>query len=189
MKMTRCPTLYSLLLAGSLIFLSGCATPLSVQSDGKELASIIGKEPADIRFLSYCYYSIVQDLEGKSVKYAEGILVLEGSQLHLLDDDIFDENLREEYKSEEVVIPISEIEGVGVKKWGLGLQVQLLMDGYLIMIQLLPNRLKVSHEETQKLHDFLNSDGVPEWACEKFYHFDIKVPLSFPIDVPLPFPF
>jgi hypothetical protein len=80
--------LKALFLVTLTMMLVGCATPLTIQSDGKHIASKIGVKHEDIHFLSYGIFGkIVKPLipKWKSTAYfARGMIMATQTDLYFL---------------------------------------------------------------------------------------------------------
>jgi hypothetical protein len=148
---------------------SGCGTTSDIQSGGDDVASILGVEQSEIRFSSYCYYAEIRKLEKKTVQYSQGILAFTTAQLLLSGGD-----LRTTSPSKEIQVPISEIEGVDLREYEPdgSLQLQVIYGEYLLVIVVTSDKAWVDREGSQKLHDLLVAEGVPQWQSEQIYKED-----------------
>jgi hypothetical protein len=153
---------FSLMLTGVGIFNSGCTAPLSIKTNGEHIAQTLGIDRSDIRFLSYCTFDEIHepDIEGGHY-FAHGIVAVTGTHLHLVKR--YDSTAGTARSN--IVIPVAEIDGVGVMPLGYGpIQLQLICDEGLIVIYLKPK------EGTYELNDLFVAEGVPHRQCVKAYH-------------------
>jgi hypothetical protein len=143
------------------VLATGCATPLNVQTDGEEMAQILGIEQSEIRFLSYCTFDQIRasDDEGR-IYFAHGIVAVSRTHFHLVKRYVDKGTERT-----EIIVPIPDLDGVGVTPPELGgIQVQLIDGDSVIAVVLKPK------ERSHELSKLLISDGVPQWHCETRYY-------------------
>ena len=143
--------------------LFGCATPLTIESDGNRLAAILGIEHEDVRFISYCTFDEIRRWE-KKTKPTEGIVALTRDDIRMLGGD-----LRTASTKKEIRIPISEIEGIDIRHFGRGRQLQLIVGEHLIVLEVTANKQLIDQEGSQRLYDLIISSGAPTWESEKYY--------------------
>ena len=172
--------LKALVLVTATMLFFGCATPLTIQSDGKCLAPKIGVGHESIRFLSYCNFAKIP--KPKTLKYkipkskipkftthntvvgARGIIMVTQSKLYLLKG-----TPSEISNSGKIDIPFSRIQAVDMRKSGGSRQIQLLVGNDLIVLNIIRYNMRCDKVGSEYLCNYLYESGVSKWESKELF--------------------
>ena len=145
-----------------LILVSACSTPRTIQNSGEQLASVLGVDPSDFRFMSYCGYSgQLQTPANERIKPTPRLVALTKTDLYLLEV----RRASDVSKEGAVRIPISEMEGISLNVS----QITLRYNSKEILLIPAERRAKPDKEASRDLFWILARDGVPEFESNKLY--------------------
>ncbi|MDG2167994.1 MAG: hypothetical protein P8L44_08725 [Opitutales bacterium] len=100
----------------AMLCLSGCSYPLMISLGGqKHVAPVLGVEEEAVEFIQYGYYN--ENPRGEGVSGKEGIIVLTDESLALIEGLLSTMD-----GTPDVVLPISELDGVHLGKYQLQLK-------------------------------------------------------------------
>lgn len=171
-------TCYVLLfLLASCLLLTGCATPLTMEKDGLTLAHIVGVDHYEVKFISYCNFAEAKRGERWSSYLRAGIVVLTEKHLVILIGDFSNDSTKEEIR-----LLLSDVNGVDLRKFGLGRQIQLLKGEDVIVLEIKAYNVWIDRAGSEELFNLILAAGVPKWESEKWFTSrPIPVPLFIPI--------
>lgn len=170
----RC--LHTLFMFIPFLCLLGCAAPLTTETADANKRRELGLPEDDALFLSYCDFGETRPNQERFVVIS-GVLFLTSDELLLLGGDLDDVE-----KRVKLIIPIADMQGVALHHHGLGRQIQIAMDGRLLLIGITKNRFTVDRDRSQAFVDHLLALGVAERKSEKLY---LPATGSLPFIIPI----
>jgi hypothetical protein len=175
------------------LLFNGCATtPLKVETDGPNFAEIVGVDPSEVKFLSYCKFAFAKsDHESHTLwSFKEGVVLLTGTHLFILKRDLSDASTKDMVITQSL---LSNFSGVGMGETLLfrqPVQLQLSTEDKILIVEAWPNKMWRDEFETTRLYELIVAAGVHREKNEQeFWEFAeasgcplrIPVPLAFPL--------
>ena len=156
--------LINTLFAVSCIFiLAGCTTPLNVATDGATFATAVRIPNDDVKFISYCDFG-----EGREwaddIGLIRGIIAITTNAVYLSAG-----GLNDAFQQREIVIFFKDMNGIDLKHFGLGRQVQFKTADHVVVVQVTRNRQTIDREASEEVYRLIKEHGVAEWESRKFY--------------------
>jgi hypothetical protein len=149
--------------------LGGCATPLSVQKSGGDVASIIGVPSSQIKFVGYCGWGDVPP-GGKNIgEGGQGLIVLTNDSVILLKGDL-------PAVTVERKIKYKEMSGVDAKHFIRACQLQILQKDVVVVMEITKNKAMIDQAGTDRAAQILREHGVPSFKAKKYYRPRIQPP-------------
>ncbi len=127
----------------------------------KHVAPVLGVEEEAVEFIQYGYYN--ENPKGERVSGKEGIIVLTDETLALIEGLLSTMD-----GTPDVVLPISELDGVHLGKY----QLQLKRGRERVVIWVVSGRPDYNGPDTRLLYRSLLEKGVPPWSSEITYQFN-----------------
>src|SRR4051794_14231997 len=124
-----------LLVAIPACLLSGCATPLNLDRNGRDAAAVIGLSSDRIKFIGYCGFATVTT-SGDRTNAAQGLIALTDDSIVLLKGDLPGASVNQKIK-------YSSLRGVDVKRFGRARQLQVLQGSDVIVMEITRNKAMV----------------------------------------------
>lgn len=146
--------------------IGGCNNALMIASDGRNNPAEYYRQMdlSGLRFKSDCRLGVIATGAKKAFQYYECDALLYDTAICFLF-----EKGRSPFDKKSIKLPTSEMEGVAIARLGTAEQVQIKQADYLIVINVLTDRVWFDPRGTQRLYDLLVSDGVPKWQSIQFY--------------------
>jgi hypothetical protein len=161
------------IVTAALLLFSGCATPLKVETNGEDLARVIGASPSEISFVSYCSFG--EPLPSSiHVKFIEGVILLTHDSIVLLSGNPPKVAVKQR-------IRFAELMGVDLKHFGRGRQLQVLKGSTVTVMEISASKSMIDHGGSERAQQILREHGVPEWKSNKYYLRLVETPIFIPI--------
>jgi hypothetical protein len=149
--------------------LGSCATPLSVQKSGGDIASVINVSPAQIKFMGYCQWGEVPPGAKNTSAGGQGLIVLTNDSICLLKGDLPAATIGRK-------IRYKEISGVSVKQILRAYQLQILQKDVVVVMEITKNKAMIDGAGTKRAAQILWEYGVPSFQAKKYYRPKIPPP-------------
>jgi hypothetical protein len=164
-------------LAGGVLALGGCATPLTVEKSGGSAAAIVGVPSSQIKFIGYCGFGDVP-LGGNHTESngGQGLIVLTDDSLVLLAGELPNAAVRQRIK-------YKDIGGVDVRRFGRARQLQILKGNVVVVMEITKNKAMIDQEGSDRAAQILRQRGVPQWQSKRYYLPKRKIPIIIPIPI------
>jgi hypothetical protein len=159
---------FAALSMGSLA-LGGCATPLTVQKNGGDVASIIDVPSSQIKFIGYCQWGDVPPGGKNWGNGGQGLIVLTNDSIFLLKGDLPGATVQRKIK-------YKEISGVDVKHIIRAYQLQIMHKDVVVVMEITKNKAMIDQAGTERAAQILRERGVPSFEGKKYYRPRIPPP-------------
>ncbi|MCZ6675556.1 MAG: hypothetical protein O7C75_21720 [Verrucomicrobia bacterium] len=149
-----------------IVLVSGCTTPQTQDGEEKELASALGIEKSDVRYLSYGKFVKIPDGSKEIIQFTDGVVLLTETDLHL-----FKGGLESSPTEDEVRIPIADMNGVNLiyRKLTKTYQLQIKQQDRLIVLNAREDKRVNENESIRKLHSMILASDVAAWPSTEYY--------------------
>jgi hypothetical protein len=155
--------------------MGGCATPLDISKNGPPLAQAVGIPSENIQFISYCSFGECRVWE-KELIFIEGILVVTPDSIHL-----FGGNLNDLSQKQEIKLTYQKIDGIDIRRYGKGRQIQILNGEHLVVIEITKNKAFIDQEGSEQIYELITKRGIKVWHSKRYYRATVPSMIFIPL--------
>ena len=168
-----------LLVLASAFMLTGCSTPLTVAKDSSRFAEALGISTNDVLFLSYGNFD--KSPKGPKPTFCQNhvVVLATPSLLHIIH-----EKVSKNTEPKRISLKYSDMQSIARKTQGFHSQIHLESGNYIILLDIVPNKVTGNRAGSKTLFDLITAKGVRVVEAKQWYDFKgaggmAPIPLGF----------